>query len=54
VKKISFILCFYLFGVSCPLHSYATCYNTGQVKYTNGHSWHKWDCSCGDSWWIED
>jgi hypothetical protein len=37
--------------VTCPLHSYAVCYNTGQVSPT-GSGALKWHCSCGDDVWV--
>lgn len=37
--------------VQCPLHTYAACYDTGQVS-TTGSGAHKWHCSCGDDVWV--
>lgn len=36
----------------CPLHTYATCYDTGEVSDT-GSGAHKWACSCGDDVWVK-
>jgi hypothetical protein len=35
----------------CPLHTYATCYNTGEISDT-GSGAHKWHCTCGDDVWV--
>jgi hypothetical protein len=40
-----------LAGVTCPLHNYASCYDTGQIA-PNGGTAHKWHCSCGDDVWV--
>jgi hypothetical protein len=40
-------------AVTCPLHNYASCYDTGQVSPT-GSGAHKWHCSCGDDVWVPD
>jgi hypothetical protein len=36
--------------VSCPLHPYASCYNTHQLSSTGTAQ--KWHCSCGDDVWV--
>ena len=41
----------YAATVYCPLHSYATCYDTGEMSPT-GSSAHKWHCTCGDDIWV--
>jgi hypothetical protein len=38
--------------VTCPLHTYASCYNTGQISPT-GSMAHKYHCSCGDDVWVQ-
>lgn len=38
-------------NVVCPLHTYASCYSTGQVAST-GSGAIKWHCSCGDDVWV--
>lgn len=37
--------------VECPLHPYASCYDTGRVASSGAHLWH---CSCGDNVWVGD
>jgi hypothetical protein len=41
----------YARDVYCPLHSYASCYDTGQVAPT-GSGATKWHCTCGDDVWV--
>jgi hypothetical protein len=36
--------------VTCPLHSYAACHNSG--KYDAAHNLWLWTCSCGDNYWV--
>jgi hypothetical protein len=40
-------------AVTCPLHNYAACYDTGQIAPT-GSGAHKWHCSCGDDVWVAE
>jgi hypothetical protein len=39
----------------CPEHTFTTCYNTGQVRYTADYTslMHLYKCSCGDEWWVK-
>jgi len=37
--------------VYCPLHSYASCYDTGELSATGSNA-HKWHCTCGDDVWV--
>jgi hypothetical protein len=39
-------------SVTCALHPYAACYDTGQIAPT-GSGAHKWHCSCGDDVWVK-
>jgi hypothetical protein len=32
----------------CINHPTAYCYDTGLTKYSGGHEYEKWHCSCGD------
>ena len=41
----------YARDVFCPLHSYASCYNTGEIAST-GSGATKWHCTCGDDVWV--
>jgi hypothetical protein len=41
----------YARDVICPLHSYASCYNTGEIAST-GSGATKWHCTCGDDVWV--
>lgn len=41
-----------LAGVTCPLHDYASCYDTGTISPT-GSGAHKWHCTCGDDVWAK-
>jgi hypothetical protein len=41
----------YARDVYCPVHSYASCYDTGQVAPT-GSGATKWHCTCGDDVWV--
>jgi hypothetical protein len=38
-------------GINCPVHSYAPCYNTGQISPGGGTAY-KWHCTCGDDIWV--
>jgi hypothetical protein len=50
-----FVGLFLFSEVKCPEHGYASCYNTGEYKSAaDGHGMHKYNCSCGDSWWVRD
>ena len=40
------------FDVTCPLHPYASCYDTGQLAPGNIYA-HKFHCSCGDDVWVD-
>ena len=41
--------------VTCPEHSYATCFRTGEIKQAaDGGLMHLYHCTCGDSWWVRD
>jgi hypothetical protein len=37
--------------VYCPLHSYASCYNTGEIAPTGSNA-QKWHCTCNDDVWV--
>jgi hypothetical protein len=37
--------------VYCPLHSYATCYDTGEISPTGSNA-HKYHCTCNDDVWV--
>jgi hypothetical protein len=37
------------YGVTCPLHTYASCYNTGETAPSGAHKYH---CSCNDDVWV--
>ncbi len=36
--------------VTCPLHTYASCYNT--YRMNPDASANLWHCSCGDDVWV--
>ena len=36
--------------VVCPIHTYATCYDTGQISPMGTAE--KWHCTCGDDVWV--
>jgi hypothetical protein len=38
--------------VTCPLHPYAACYDTGRIAPQNPSA-HMWHCSCGDDVWVQ-
>ena len=38
------------YAVTCPMHTYASCYNTGEIGGT-GQA-HKYHCTCGDDVWV--
>ena len=37
-------------SVVCPMHTYATCYNTYQMSPSGTAD--KWHCVCGDDVWV--
>jgi hypothetical protein len=37
--------------VTCPLHNYASCYDTGKIAPT-GSGAHLYHCTCGDEVWV--
>jgi len=44
----------YAATVTCPVHTYATCFNTYESKQDDmGHTWYKYECSCGDKVWVK-
>jgi hypothetical protein len=44
-----------LAAVTCPEHSYATCYDTGRVKSAaDGGLLHLYHCTCNDDWWVRE
>lgn len=36
--------------VTCPIHEYATCWDTFQTTPSGAHKWH---CTCGDDVWVK-
>ena len=44
----------YASGVSCPVHSGASCYDAGQFKTINGQNFRLYRCSCGDAYWVPE
>jgi hypothetical protein len=39
--------------VRCATHV-SPCYNTGEFKNVNGFALHKYQCPCGDTYWVSD
>jgi hypothetical protein len=37
-------------NVTCPIHDYASCYDTGTIAVSGAHKWH---CSCGHDVFVK-